>query len=242
MYTHVKRLADVSISAVTLVILLPVFILVGLVIKLDSRGPVLFRQNRWGKDRTVFECLKFRTMSVDAPSAVATRNLKGAKNYITRSGRILRRIGLDELPQLINVLKGEMSLIGPRPVVLAETDLIDERDKYGANAMVPGIGGWAQSNGRDTVGVKEKARLDGEYAQNFSLKMDISCVWRTVVAIFTSEGFKEGHLGDTAYKHEVEARTKKIALHKRVYRKMKRVAVRRSAPGRASTGARVINE
>ena len=231
MYKRVKRSVDIIVAAIALLVLSPVFLLVAICVKMESKGPVLFRQKRWGRDRTQFECLKFRTMTTDAPSAVATRNLKGAKNYITKFGGILRRVGLDELPQLINVLKGEMSLIGPRPVVLAEIDLIDERDKYGANAMVPGIGGWAQSNGRDTIGVKEKARLDGEYAQNFGFMMDFSCVWRTVVAIFTSDGFKEGHAGDTPYKHEVEKRTKKLSVIHRTFRKGRKASKDTAARG-----------
>lgn len=209
MYKHVKRFFDVTFSLIGIIVLLPLFVVVAIWVLLDSRGPVFFKQPRWGKDRTTFNCYKFRTMRLEAPSNVATRDLRKAGNFITISGKVLRRTGIDELPQLLNVLKGDMSLIGPRPVVLSEVDLIDERDKYGANAFLPGIGGWAQSNGRDEVHMQDKARLDGEYAQNFGIAMDISCIWRTFVAIFTSKGFKEGHFGDTEFKHRVGERTKK---------------------------------
>lgn len=214
MYASVKRILDVGVSVVALIILSPLFIIVALIIKVDSPGGVFFKQKRSGKDRVPFMCYKFRTMSVDAPHNRATCELKGSKSYITRPGKILRRLGIDELPQLFNVLKGEMSLIGPRPVILKETKLLDERDKYGANAMVPGIGGWAQSNGRDEIDYKTKARLDGEYTQNFGWRMDASCVWRTVVAIFTSEGFREGGLGDDKYKKNVEVRTRVLHAHR----------------------------
>ena len=195
------------------------FIVIALWIKIESKGPVFFKQKRWGKNKSIFECYKFRTMTVEAPKNVATRDLKNSDKYITLSGRFLRRFGIDELPQLFNVLKGDMSLIGPRPVVLAEKDLINEREKYDANSCTPGIGGWAQSNGRDEIDIKEKARLDGEYAQNFGLRMDISCVWRTIVAIFTSDGFKEGCAEKDKYREEVSKNTKKISLFKRIVKR-----------------------
>lgn len=227
MYRHVKPTIDKIVSLVGLIILSPFLIIISVWVKLESEGPVFFKQQRYGKDKVPFDCLKFRTMYIDAPANKATAELKDATYYITTSGRILRRLGIDELPQLINVLKGEMSLIGPRPVVLTETRLIAERDKYGANSFTPGIGGWAQSNGRDEIDYKTKARLDGEYAQNFGFHMDASCLWRTAVAIFTSRGFKEGHLGDTAYKREVQKRTKQLSLPKRVVRKAKKTIANR---------------
>lgn len=209
MYKYIKRVLDIAVSTLGLIVLSPVFLVLAIWIKLESKGPVFFRQMRYGKDKIPFECLKFRSMIIEAPANKATKDLKDADRFITASGKILRRLGIDELPQLINVLKGDMSLIGPRPVVLAEKGLIGERDKYGANAMIPGIGGWAQSNGRDELDDKTKARLDGEYAQNFGWRMDFSCLWRTVVAIFTSEGFKEGHFGDDAYRRRVRRSTRK---------------------------------
>lgn len=222
MYKHVKRLIDVIFSIVIIVVLSPLLLILAVWIKLESAGPILFKQARYGRDKVPFQCLKFRTMHEDTPPDSPTRNLTDSQHYITFSGRILRRTGFDELPQLINVLKGEMSLIGPRPVVLAEKDLIHERDKYGANSVLPGIGGWAQSNGRDEIDYKTKARLDGEYAQNFGWRMDASCLWRTVIAIFTSNGFKEGGFGDTAYKRHVQKNTKRITFTGRVVRRIKR--------------------
>lgn len=222
MYKYVKRILDIAVSFMGLVLLVPVFIVLAIWIKLESRGPVFFRQKRYGKDKVPFNCLKFRTMTIADSVGVATRDLKNAGDLITFSGRINRRLGIDELPQLFNVLKGEMSLIGPRPVVLSEKNLIAERDKYGANAMIPGIGGWAQSNGRDELDDKTKARLDGEYAQNFGWRMDFSCLWRTAVAIFTSDGFKEGHFGDDTYRKKVKKNTKKLSLPRRVYNKIAR--------------------
>lgn len=230
MYRPIKRCIDFTASLLGLVVLAPLFLILAVWIKLESAGPVLFRQKRYGKDKVPFECLKFRTMYEDAPPSSPTCALKNSQNYITFSGRILRRVGLDELPQLINVLYGEMSLIGPRPVVLAEEKLIAERDKYGANAMLPGIGGWAQSNGRDEIDYKAKARLDGEYAQNFGWRMDMSCVWRTAVAIFTSSGFREGHIGDTPYKRQVQQHTQRITLPKRVARRVKRDVAKVKSP------------
>lgn len=230
MYVYIKRFVDLVASLLGIIILLPFFIIVSVWIKLESAGPVLFRQKRYGKDKVPFNCLKFRTMYEDTPPDSPTSQLKNSAHHVTRSGRVLRRLGLDELPQLFNILKGEMSLIGPRPVVLAEKDLITERDKYGANAMLPGIGGWAQSNGRDEIDYKTKARLDGEYAQNFGWRMDVSCMWRTVIAIFTSKGFREGHIGDTPYKQFVRKNTKRITLPARVVRRAKRDVARFKKP------------
>lgn len=226
-----------------LILLLPVFAAIAIWIKLESAGPILFKQLRYGKNRVTFECLKFRTMYEDTPPNSPTRKLKDSVHYITFSGRVLRRTGFDELPQLINILKGDMSLIGPRPVVLAEKDLIGERDKYGANAMTPGIGGWAQSNGRDEIDTKEKARLDGEYAQNFGWRMDVSCLWRTVIAIFTSSGFKEGGIGDTPYKRYVQKNTHRITFTGRVVRRVKKdIGRAKKLPSRIGYGRSVIGE
>lgn len=221
MYPKVKRITDILLSSLGLILLAPLLALISLWIKLESPGPVIFRQKRWGKNQSVFICYKFRTMTIDAPDNYATKDLKEASKYITTSGHLLRRAGLDELPQLINVLRGEMSIIGPRPVILSEKKLIQEREKYGANSVLPGIGGWAQSNGRDEVSIKEKALLDGEYAQNFGFIMDISCTWRTIVAVFTSKGFKEGHIGDTPYKRRVSDRTKQPSIGSRLIQKIK---------------------
>lgn len=220
MYKYVKRIFDIVFSLVGLILLSPIFLVVAIWIKLESAGPIVIKQQRYGKNKKPFACLKFRTMYEDTPPNSPTNDLKNAHKYITPSGRFLRRSGLDELLQLINVLRGEMSLIGPRPVILAEKNLIAKRDNYNANAVKPGIGGWAQSNGRDELDDETKARLDGEYVQNLGIRMDISCIWRTFIAVFTSDGFREGKIGDTPYKKEVQQNTKRITLKERASRKI----------------------
>jgi len=168
------------------------WIAIAMAIKADSKGPVLFKQLRYGKDQKPFMIYKFRTMAVNAPSDMATNDFKDSSSYITKVGKIMRKLSLDEVPQFINVLKGEMSLVGPRPVILAETDLIAERHKYGANALVPGITGWAQANGRDEIDIYAKARMDGDYASEFGMLMDIRCLFKTVETILFAKGFQEG--------------------------------------------------
>ena len=160
-----KRLCDFCISLVCSIIFLPIFIILIIVVKLDSKGPVFFCQERVGKDKKLFHILKFRTMKVDTPKETPTCMLENPEQYITRVGKFLRKTSLDELPQIWNILAGQMSLIGPRPVIPREKELIAERDRYGANNIRPGLTGWAQINGRDEVSWKEKARLDGEYVQ-----------------------------------------------------------------------------
>lgn len=192
MYTYAKRTGDVCIASVSLLLLSVIWVLVAACIKADSKGPVLFKQQRYGKDKHPFTIYKFRTMKTDAPKNCATNDLENAGSYITKTGKIIRQLSIDELPQLVNVLRGEMSLIGPRPVILAETDLIAERDKYNANHCTPGITGWAQSNGRDEVNIYEKAKMDGEYAENFGALMDLRCIVKTVETLLFAKGYKEG--------------------------------------------------
>ena len=165
---YIKRALDVLLSSVGLVVLSPLLALIALVIRLDSPGPVVFKQKRFGKDRKLFEIYKFRTMRVDAPRDVPTNDLRGSKGYITRVGRILRMSSLDELPQLWNILKGDMSLIGPRPALWNQEDLMAWRDRFGASQIRPGLSGWAQVNGRDYLSrdLEKKARRDAEYAHN----------------------------------------------------------------------------
>lgn len=192
MYGYTKRGADIIVAVISLAFLSIIWVAIAVAIKLDSKGPVLFKQQRFGKDQKPFLIYKFRTMATDAPADVATNDLKNATSYITRTGKIMRKLSLDELPQFLNVLKGEMSLVGPRPVILAETDLITEREKYGANALVPGITGWAQANGRDEIDIYTKARMDGDYASEFGLAMDIRCLFKTVETILFAKGYREG--------------------------------------------------
>lgn len=194
-YAIVKRILDLIFAIVLSLLLLPIIVLISIVVWAESKGPVLFRQKRVGKDGALFDIYKYRTMVADAPKNVPTRKLTG-KNYITRSGRFLRRTGLDELPQLINILRGEMSFVGPRPVIPDEEDLLYLRRKYGVDECVPGITGWAQANGRDEIDVEEKAYMDGVYAKNFGVKMDWRCVIKTIGILSTGKGHKEGFSGD----------------------------------------------
>lgn len=183
---------DIFLSFLGLIILLPVFIIISIAIKLDSKGPVFFKQRRVGIHKTYFDMLKFRTMRVDAPKDTPTHLLENPEQWITRVGKFLRKTSLDELPQIINILKGEMSIIGPRPALWNQYDLIAERDKYGANDIRPGLTGWAQINGRDELSVEEKAKLDGEYVEKIGFLMDLKCFFKTIVSVLKKEGIVEG--------------------------------------------------
>lgn len=191
-YLTVKRLLDFVLSLIGIIVLMPVFIIIGILIKVDSRGPVIFKQKRYGKNKQPFYIYKFRTMASDAPQNVATKDLNDSKKYITKIGAFLRRTSLDELPQLFNILLGKMTIVGPRPVVLKEENLIIARDLYGANDIKPGITGWAQINGRDLLSIEEKAKLDGYYVENMGFKMDIKCFFKTVKYVLKGEGILEG--------------------------------------------------
>ncbi|OQR54020.1 sugar transferase [Bacillus sp. CDB3] len=190
--TYIKRIIDFFLALIGLIVLSPVFIVLILCIKLDSRGPVLFKQRRIGKDKTEFYILKFRTMKTDTPSNTPTHLLKNSEDYITRVGKFLRKTSLDELPQIVNIVKGEMSIVGPRPALWNQYDLIGERDKYKANDVLPGLTGWAQINGRDELPIDVKAKLDGEYVEKISLTFDIKVFLKTVLSVAKSEGVKEG--------------------------------------------------
>lgn len=194
-YPYVKRLTDIVLSLIGLIVLSPLFLFLSLVIKIESEGPVFFKQKRVGKGKTYFHILKFRTMRIDTPSDMPTHLLENPQAYITKIGRFLRKTSLDELPQIINILKGEMSIIGPRPALWNQYDLIEERDKYGANDVYPGLTGWAQINGRDELPIDIKAGLDGEYVQKMGLIMDMKCFLRTIVSVLKSDGVVEGGPG-----------------------------------------------
>lgn len=195
MYLGIKRLIDVIISAVAIVLLSPILLVIVIAIKLDSKGPVLFKQKRVGKGKKYFQIYKFRSMYVDAPSDMPTHLLKDPTAMITKVGGFLRKTSLDELPQLFNILKGEMSIIGPRPALWNQYDLIEERDKYGANDIRPGLTGWAQINGRDELEIDVKAKLDGEYVKRVNLWFDIKCFFGTFVSVLKSDGVVEGGTG-----------------------------------------------
>lgn len=194
-YTQVKRVIDVILSVTGLLLLWPLMLVIAILIKLDSKGPVFFRQKRIGKGKSEFFILKYRTMRIDTPKDIPTHLLSNPEAYITRVGRFLRKTSLDELPQIFNILKGEMSIVGPRPVLWNEDDLIAERDKYGANDVVPGLTGWAQINGRDELPIPEKARLDGEYVRQMGLGMDLKCFFKTIISVIKCDGVVEGGTG-----------------------------------------------
>ena len=197
-YFTVKRLLDIVISLLALIILLPFFIVFSIIIKLESPGPILFKQKRIGKNKKNFIIYKFRTMRSDTPKDMPTHMLKNAESYITKFGNIMRKTSIDELPQLINILKGDMSIIGPRPALWNQEDLIEEREKYNANDIRPGLTGWAQINGRDELAIPVKARLDGEYAKNISFIFDIKIFFKTIISVFRHEGIVEGEIENKA--------------------------------------------
>ncbi|MBG9979947.1 sugar transferase [Facklamia sp. DSM 111018] len=204
MYIKFKRIIDIILSFIALVLLSPLFIFLACWIKIDSKGPVFFKQKRIGIHRSNFYIYKFRSMRSDAPKDTPTHMLKNPKTYITHSGHFLRKTSIDELPQLINILKGEMAFVGPRPALWNQYDLADERDKYGANDVLPGLTGWAQINGRDELPIPEKAALDGYYIENMSLIFDIKCLIGTVISVVKSDGVVEGGTGTLESNNEDE--------------------------------------
>ena len=194
MYSFFKRLLDIVLSLTALIVLAPLLLVLALLVKLDSPGPALFKQKRVGRNEKLFDIYKFRSMYTSAPRDVATSELQNAESHITRVGRVLRKTSLDELPQLFNVLKGEMSLIGPRPLVPNEKDIHELRREKGAYRVRPGITGWAQVNGRDCVLPVDKARLDGYYADHMSFGLDVKIIIFSVICVLTARGVREGAL------------------------------------------------
>lgn len=192
---YAKRLIDLLLSACAIVVLSPVYLLICLAIVADDPGPVFFRQKRVGIHKTHFLILKFRTMKVSTPKDVPTHLLENPEQYITRVGKFLRKTSLDELPQIFQIFTGKMAIIGPRPALWNQFDLIAERDKYGANDVRPGLTGWAQINGRDELPIDVKARFDGEYVQNLSFAFDCKCFFGTIRSVLKSEGVVEGGTG-----------------------------------------------
>lgn len=187
-----KRLLDLILSGCAIVVLSPVYLLIAITIKLDDPGPVFFRQKRVGIHKTYFNIVKFRSMRQDTPHDMPTHLLNDPQRWITKTGRFLRKTSLDELPQIAQIFTGKMSVIGPRPALWNQYDLIAQRDQYGANDITPGLTGWAQVNGRDELEIEEKARLDGEYAQNISFGMDMKIFWMTVKNVLRGSGVVEG--------------------------------------------------
>lgn len=189
---YIKPVLDILGAFVAIIFLFIPMLAIAVAIKLDSSGGVFFKQKRVGKNKKYFKILKFRTMRIDAPHDVPTHLLCGADSCITKVGAFLRKTSLDELPQLFNILFGQMSFIGPRPALWNQYDLIAERDKYGANDITPGLTGWAQINGRDELPIDIKARFDGEYVERLSLSFDLKIFFKTFFKVLRTEGFKEG--------------------------------------------------
>lgn len=187
-----KRLADIILSAVALLLLLVPMLAVALAIVAVDPGSPVFVQKRVGCHKKYFNCIKFRTMVRNAPCDVPTHLLENPEKYFIRGGRVLRKLSVDELPQLINIVLGHMSIVGPRPALWNQDDLVAERDLYGANDVRPGLTGWAQINGRDELEIPEKARLDGEYVQKISFSFDCKCLLKTVRKVVAGEGVIEG--------------------------------------------------
>lgn len=195
-YLKLKRAADIILSGGAIILLSPVLAGISLAIKIESPGPVLFKQKRVGRNKELFEIWKFRSMRTDTPKDVPTHLLEDPEQYITKLGKFLRKTSLDELPQIFNIFKGEMSIVGPRPALWNQYDLIKEREKYGANDITPGLTGWAQINGRDELEIPVKAKLDGEYVRKLGLDMDVKCFLRTIGRVLSSEGVVEGGTGE----------------------------------------------
>ena len=192
--TFFKRLLDIILSGCAIVILSPLLLVIAIAIKIDDPGPVLFRQKRVGIHKTHFSIMKFRTMKMDTPKDTPTHLLENPEQYITKVGKFLRKSSLDELPQIFQIFTGKMSIIGPRPALWNQFDLIAERDKYGANDVRPGLSGWAQVNGRDYLSrdLEKKARRDGEYARHITFWFDLKCFLLTLVKVINRQGIVEG--------------------------------------------------
>ena len=214
MYKNViKRLIDIVLSGIGIIVLTPVWLGLAIAIKIDDPGPVFFRQKRIARDKNgqiqYFHILKYRSMKTSTPKDTPTHLLVNPEQYITKVGGFLRKTSLDELPQIFNIFKGEMSIIGPRPALWNQEDLYEERAKYGANDVVPGLTGWAQINGRDELEIDVKARLDGEYVEKMCFAMDVRCFLGTIASVLKSDGIVEGGTGAMKEVREVEKQEEK---------------------------------
>lgn len=207
MYRIMKRGLDILLSVLGMVILSPVLLILAFLIKCTSPGPVFFRQKRVGIHKTYFYILKFRTMRTDTPKDCPTHLLQSPDQYITPIGNFLRKTSLDELPQIFNIFSGKMSVVGPRPALWNQDDLVELRDQYGANDVRPGLTGWAQINGRDELSIEDKAKLDGEYVKKMSFLFDLRCFAGTFLRVFRCEGVVEGGTGALEYADEAEITT-----------------------------------
>ena len=209
MYTPIKRIIDIVLSGVGIIVLSPLLLVLCIAIKLDSPGPILFKQKRVGIHKKHFMIYKFRTMRTDTPKDMPTHMLSNPEQYITRTGKFLRKTSLDELPQIFNIFKGDMSIVGPRPALWNQYDLIAERDKYGANDVLPGLTGWAQINGRDELEIPVKAKLDGEYIAKYGFSMDLRCLFGTFLSVLRQDGVVESRTGSMQNRENSEEKGKK---------------------------------
>ena len=198
-----KRFIDIVLSFIGIVVLAIPMVIIAIAIKLDSKGPVLFKQERMGIGRSKFKIYKYRSMYIDTPKNMPTHMLTNPDAYITKTGKFLRKTSLDEIPQLFNIFMGDMTIIGPRPALENQVDLLAERDKYGANDIKPGLTGWAQINGRDELPIDIKASLDGEYVEKMSFAFDVKCFFGTILSVLKSDGVVEGGTGTIEAKQEM---------------------------------------
>ena len=197
MYKHFfKRIIDLLLSLTAIIILIPLWLILSIAIFVTDPGPIFFTQKRVGKNKKIFKILKFRTMKTSTPHDMPTHLLENPEQYITKVGKFLRKTSLDELPQVFNIFASQMSIIGPRPALWNQDDLIAERDKYGANDVRPGLTGWAQINGRDELEIADKARLDGEYVERMSFLFDCKCFFGTIGSVLKHDGVVEGGTGE----------------------------------------------
>lgn len=209
MYKHFfKRVIDILLSGIGIVVLIPIWVILFIAIKIDSKGPIFFKQKRVGIHKKTFSILKFRTMKIDTPHDVPTHMLENPEQWITKVGKFLRKTSLDELPQIFNIFVGQMSIIGPRPALWNQDDLIVERDKYGANDVKPGLTGWAQINGRDELEIPVKAALDGEYVEKQSFLFDCKCFFGTIKSVLKHDGVVEGGTGEIHREEQEKAKNK----------------------------------
>lgn len=201
-YSFFKRVFDIFCSFLAIIILLFPMLIVAIAIKIDSKGPVFFVQDRIGKKKRIFKVIKFRSMRIDTDPNAPTHLLNNANSHITKVGRFIRKTSIDELPQLFNIFIGNMSFVGPRPALWNQYDLIEERDKYHANDIKPGLTGLAQISGRDTIGIISKAKLDGEYVEKRGFFCDIGLIFKTIPAVIKRKGLMEGGTGELEKKED----------------------------------------
>ncbi len=195
-YFKVKRFLDIVFAVIGMIMLLPLFLLIVILMKIDSKGPIIFKQKRIGKNKKEFYIYKFRTMKTETPKETPTHLLENPEKWITTMGKIMRKTSIDEIPQFINILKGDMSFVGPRPALWNQYKLIEEREKYDVHSILPGITGWAQVNGRDKLHISEKAKLDGDYLEHFNLWTDIRLICKTFIVVLKRDGIIEGETKD----------------------------------------------